>query len=88
MHSEMEFKKKTPHPILCMYTRAALHKKICSCAQCIFWFWFVGSAMEHRVDEINSSKSKIILLLLYLTHHLPAITEFKFFGGHPNVHLY
>ena len=35
-------------------------------------------------------KSKIVKVKSfhnYLTNHLPAITEFRFFMGHPNVHI-
>ena len=41
-----------------------------------FGFW---ASLEPRVDEIIKSKSKFIYI--YLTHHLPAITELYFLGA-------
>ena len=48
-----------------------------------FGFW---ALLERRVDEIKNRYSEIIFDS-YLTHHLPAISEFSIFSGDTNAHV-
>ena len=50
---------------------------------------FFGDSLCALLERMGLIKSKIVKVKSfynYITHHLPAITEFSIFLGHPNVH--
>ena len=52
--------------------------------------YFLVSVIGHRwnVELMKSKIVKVKSLYNFLTHHLPAITEYSIFSGHPIVNIY